>query len=170
MTARTKWAIVRFLLTTITLWGGWLLFTWSVDWGSVLTGLGASLIVSAFTFRIFIEEQEAGRRSHLPRIDLLIVFLAVLIFNMYVASFKVLWNIIRGRFTPGVVHFRTRLRTDVARVALTSAITLTPGTITIALDDDHLIVHWLDARTSHSRRAGELIKGTTENLLKRIWR
>jgi multicomponent Na+:H+ antiporter subunit E len=169
MTVRTKWAIVRFGITTVTLMLGWLLFTWSLDLGSVLAGLGASVLVALLTYPIFIEETEAGRRSHLPRIHFLLIFLAVLIFNMYLASFQVLWQVIRGRYSPGVVHFRTRLRTDIARVALTSAITLTPGTVSILLDDDHLIVHWLNSRTTHSRYAGKLIKGTYEELLKRVW-
>jgi multicomponent Na+:H+ antiporter subunit E len=169
VTSRTKWAIVRFLLTAATLMGGWVLFTWSLDLGSLLAGLGACTVVAVFTYSIFIDEQEAGRRAHVPRIHMLAVFLAVLVFNMYVASFQVLWQIVRGRIKPGVVHFRTRLRTDIARVALTHSITLTPGTVTILLDDDHLIVHWLDTRTTHSRRAGQLIKGLYEELLKRVW-
>jgi multicomponent Na+:H+ antiporter subunit E len=54
-------------------------------------------------------------------------------------------------------------------VILANSITLTPGTITLNLDDDHLIVHWLDAETIHSKYAGELIKGDFERLLKRIF-
>ena len=88
---------------------------------------------------------------------------------MYAASFKVLYNIIRGNINPRIVHFRTKLKSDLARVILTNSITLTPGTIAIDLEDDHLIVHWLDAKTSHSRYAGDLIKGKMEKLLKRIF-
>ena len=169
MNPRTKWAIVRFLMTTVSLMGGWILFTWSVEPGSLLAGLAASLLVSYITYSIFIDEEEAGRRAHLPRPHVFLVFLAVLVFNMYVASFQVLWHIIRGRIKPGIVHFRTRLRSDIARVALTHSITLTPGTVTVLLDDDHLIVHWLEAKTTHSRYAGNLIKGVYEELLKRVW-
>ena len=125
--------------------------------------------MALLTYSIFIDEKEVARRAHLPRPHMLAVFFLVLVFQMYVASFQVLWHIVRGRMNPGLVHFRTRLRTDIARVALTSAITLTPGTVTLALDDDHLVVHWLDARTTHSRYAGELIKGTYERLLRRVW-
>jgi multicomponent Na+:H+ antiporter subunit E len=169
MKTRAKWAIVRFVLTAATLMVGWLLFTWSLDLGSILAGAGASLIVAALTYATFIDEQEAGRRAHLPRFYMSLVFLAVLIFNMYVASFQVLWQIVRGRINPRIVHFRTRLRTDIARVALTHSITLTPGTVTVLLDDDHLIVHWLQAQTTHSRYAGQLIKGIYEELLRRVW-
>jgi multicomponent Na+:H+ antiporter subunit E len=169
MTHRTRWNITRVLLTTVYLVGGWILFTWSLAPASVLLGLVHSIMIALLTFPIFVEEHEAARRSHLPRIELLGVYLVVLVFNMYVASFRVLWHILRGRINPGVTHFRTRLRTDIARVALTSSITLTPGTITLLLDDDHLIVHWLDARTRHSKYASKLIAGPYERLLGRIW-
>jgi multicomponent Na+:H+ antiporter subunit E len=88
---------------------------------------------------------------------------------MYVASFQVLFNVLRGDINPRVVHFRTRLKSDLARVILANSITLTPGTISLHLDDDHLIVHWLNATTTHSKHAGELIKGPFEKLLKRIF-
>lgn len=169
MDRELRWNIARVILTTVYLFLGWLLFTWSVALESLALGVVFSFIVALITFRLFIEEDEAARRSHLPRLDFLVVYLVVLVFTMYVASFRVLWNILRGRINPGVVHFRTRLRSDIARVALSNSITLTPGTISLLIDDDHLIVHWLDARTTHSRYAADLIAGRFESLLKRIW-
>jgi len=169
MDLRSRWALVRFLITFLTLFAGWLLFTWSLDPGSILAGVLSSLLVSALTYSIFIDESEAELRAHLPRLHYLAVFAAVLVFNMYIASFRVLLQILRGNINPGIVHFRTRLKTDIARVALASSITLTPGTITLDLDDDHLVVHWLDARTTHSRYAGKLIVGAHERLLKKVW-
>lgn len=169
MNLYTRWNITRFIITFLSLMTGWVLFTWSLDGTALLAGVAACLMVSLLTYRVFVDEHEAARRAHFPRPDSLVLFLLVLVFNMYVASFRVLWNIVRGRINPGIVHFRTRLRTDIARVVLTNAITLTPGSITITLDDDHLIVHWLDMQTRHSRRAGELVKGTYEKLLRNVW-
>ncbi len=166
---QARWNVVRIGLTTVYLMVGWVLFTWTVDPRFLLIGLGFSFIVALLTYSLFIEQEEAARRSLIPQVHMLVVYAAVLIFEMYVASFRVLWNILRGRINPGVVHFRTRLSSDIARVALTNSITLTPGTITLDLDDDHLIVHWLDARTTHSKYAGELVKGRYERILKRIW-
>ena len=169
MNTRQRWILVRVTLTAVYLWGGWILFTWSVEWKTLLAGLVSSAVVAMLTWPVFIEDNEVERRSHVPRPHFLVVYLLVLVFQMYVASFKVLWQILRGRINPGVVHFRTRLRSDIARVALTSSITLTPGTVTLFLDDDHLIVHWLDARTRHSRYARKLVAEPYEALLKRIW-
>ncbi len=164
-----KWNVVRIVLTTAYLMIGWLLFTGVLTTTSILVGLGFSFLVSLLTFRFFFEEQDAARRSLLPRVWLLIVFLLLLVFKMYVSSFQVLFNIIRGRTNPRIVHFRTRLSSDIARVLLANSITMTPGTITVLLVEDHLIVHWLEARSSHSRYAGNLIKGDFEKLLKRIF-
>lgn len=45
---------------------------------------------------------------------------------------------------PVIVHVRTDLKTEAARVILANSITLTPGTITVSLTDDVLLVHCLD--------------------------
>jgi multicomponent Na+:H+ antiporter subunit E len=169
MRTTARWDAVRVFLTTAYLWIGWLLFTWSLAPRTLLLGAIHCAVIAVFTYAIFIEHDEAARRSHVPRVHLLIVYLVVLVFQMYVASFRVLAQIIRGKINPGVVHFRTRLRSDIARVVLTNSITLTPGTITLLLDDDHLIVHWLDARTTHSRYAWTLVASAYEKLLGRIW-
>ena len=160
---------MRILLTTLYLLVGWVLFTGTTALPSLTVGLMFCLGVAALTYSVFIDEQEAHRKSLLPHIHWLLLFLLVVVYKMYIASFQVLFNVMRGDINPRVVHFRTRLRSDVARVILANSITLTPGTITLNLDDDHLIVHWLDAKTLHSKYAGELIKGDFEALLKRVF-
>lgn len=169
MTPLLKWKIVRIVFTTLYLMAGWLLFTWNLTINSLVMGLVFSLLVAFLTYDLFIHEQEVDKRALLPRVYLLGVYILVIIFKMYVASFEVLFNSIRGDINPGIVHFRTRLKSDLARVILASSITLTPGTIALHLDDDHLIVHWLNAKTRHSKYAGELIKEQFEKLLKRIF-
>ena len=49
---------------------------------------------------------------------------------------------------PVLVHVRTDLKTETARVILANSITLTPGTITVSLTDDKLLVHCLDKSLS----------------------
>lgn len=169
MNILTVWKLVRILLTTLYLLVGWVLFTGTTALSSLTVGLMFCLGVAALTYSVFIDEQEAHRKSLLPHIHWLLLFLLVVVYKMYIASFQVLFNVMRGDINPRVVHFRTRLRSDVARVILANSITLTPGTITLNLDDDHLIVHWLDAKTLHSKYAGELIKGDFEALLKRVF-
>ncbi len=45
---------------------------------------------------------------------------------------------------PVIVKHKTRLRTRIGRVILANSITLTPGTFTIILKGDELVIHCLD--------------------------
>jgi len=49
---------------------------------------------------------------------------------------------------PVIVHVRTKLKTETARVILANSITLTPGTITVSLTEDRFLVHCLDKSLS----------------------
>lgn len=169
MRSRTKWALVRISITAVYLLAGWVLFTGSVEAHALILGGVFSLLVAILTYDSFIVETEAAWRSHLPRPHWAIVYVFVLLWEIYRSSFTLSWMLITGRYKPRVVHFRTRLRTDIARAAVATAITVTPGTVTLEMDEDHLIVHWIHATTSHSRRAGELVKGRLESFLRRVW-
>ena len=49
---------------------------------------------------------------------------------------------------PIIVKFRTSLKSDFTKMLLANSITLTPGTITIALEDDEYTIHCLDTSLS----------------------
>lgn len=169
METSRKWRILRILITGIYLFAGWLLFTASLAPYSIFLGLLFSTLVAMLTYRFFLEEHEAAWRSLAPRIYFLAGFLVIVLLKIYAASFLVAWRVLSGRINPRIVHFRTRLKYELARAVLANAITLTPGTVTLDLEEDHLVVHWLQARTTHSHYAGKLIKGAFEGWLRRIW-
>ena len=50
----------------------------------------------------------------------------------------------KEQMEPVIVHVHAKLKSETARVILANSITLTPGTITVSLTDDHLLVHCLD--------------------------
>lgn len=164
-----KWKIVRIVMTVLYLMAGWLLFTGTVAAFPLLLGLLFSTIIALATYHLFIEEQEAQRRALIPRIYLLVGYLVLIMVKVYAASFRIAWMVVTGKIAPRIVHFRCRLRSDLARVALANSITLTPGTLTLDLDEDHLVVHWLNAPTTHSGYAARLIARPFERWLKRIW-
>jgi multicomponent Na+:H+ antiporter subunit E len=52
------------------------------------------------------------------------------------ANIDVATRVITGEINPGIVKFNPRLKTDLGRMALANSITLTPGTLTVDVDDD----------------------------------
>lgn len=169
MQARTAWAVTRILLTAVALFSIWLIFTSSLEPFSLVAGFIGSLAISLMTYRVFMAEHEASLHSFLPRPLFLILFFFILVYYLYSSSVKMLVTIIRGNPNPRIVHFRTRLRSDLARMVLANSITFTPGTITLDLNDDHLTVHWFFCNTSHSKLAGETVKGRMEKHLRKVW-
>jgi multicomponent Na+:H+ antiporter subunit E len=169
MNVYTRWKIIRIFMTVLYLMGGWLLFTGTAAPAALLLGLFFSTVVALLSYHLFIEVHEAERRALIPRIYLLIGYLVLIMVKVYAASFRIAFKVMTGNITPRIVHFRSRLRSDLARVALANSITLTPGTLTLDLDEDHLVVHWLEASTTHSGYAARLIARPFERWLKRIW-
>jgi len=70
---------------------------------------------------------------------------------------------------PGIVKIRTSLKSDIARVFLANSITLTPGTMTVELNDDVLYVHWIEVGSNDPVEAGKAIIGPFEYFLSRIF-
>ncbi len=164
------WAIIRFILTTLFLFIIWILFTASTETFTLIFGLFASLLTASLTYHIFLPKHQASLNFILPNPFHLIIFLVAMVVNLYKSSFQVAKAVFTGNTNPRIVHFRTRLRSDIARTILANSITFTPGTLTLDLNDDHIIVHWLLCSTIHNKAAGEKIKSNIEKSLGSTWK
>ena len=62
------------------------------------------------------------------------------------ANVDVAYRLITGRIRPGIVRIKTGLKTDLGLAMLANSITLTPGTLTVEVDDktNDLYVHWIN--------------------------
>jgi multisubunit Na+/H+ antiporter MnhE subunit len=57
---------------------------------------------------------------------------------------------------PGIVKVRTKLKTRMGRLMLANSITLTPGTVTVDLQGDELLVHALTRSSGKAVEDGQL--------------
>lgn len=72
---------------------------------------------------------------------------------------------------PAVVEVHTELHSPLGRLLLANSITLTPGTLTVDVNDDRLRVHWIDARGAEELEAAtRAIAARFERPLKRMVR
>lgn len=63
---------------------------------------------------------------------------------------------------PELVEFATNEQSDSGKVILGNSITLSPGTVTIDIDDDRLLVHCLTAESAAGLRSGEAARRTAK--------
>ena len=110
----------------------------------VLIGLGIALLVLAFccAFMGWSLKKEAAFLRRLPRIilDGGSLFLEIVKAN-FVTARRVF---LRKGEEPAIVTVQTPLEHEWQRVLLANAITLTPGTITVDVRDDLMLVHCID--------------------------
>ena len=83
--------------------------------------------------------------------------LIVEILKANLAVFKLIYTA-EYELEPAVVHFKTDLQTTFARVLLANSITLTPGTITVALTDNEYTVHCLDKELAEGISSSVFVK------------
>jgi multicomponent Na+:H+ antiporter subunit E len=169
MGAERTWKSLRLIITTLFLFVLWLLLTADFAFFSLFFGFLGSLLVGSLTYDIFIPYHQANIRYFLPNPFALAYYVVVLVVMLYRSSFRMLVAVATGKTNPRIVHFRTRLKSDLARMALANSITFTPGTLTLDLNDDHLTVHWMFSTTTHAKRAGQEIGGTIERVIGKVW-
>ena len=70
---------------------------------------------------------------------------------------------------PGIVKARTRLKSPIGRLALTSSIALTPGSLVIDIKDETLFIHWLDVQSTDIDEATEALVLPFEKHLEKVF-
>lgn len=77
----------------------------------------------------------------------LIIWLVVFIAELIKSNIDVMSRVVtpKVRINPAIVEVKTCLKSKLGRLALANSITLTPGTLTIDIEDDTLFIHWIDA-------------------------
>lgn len=122
----------------------WLILNGSLTAEVCLLGLGLIGLLALPVWVLF----GYGWRSELrfwKKLPFFLAFLAVLIGKILLANISVLRIILsrEQRIHPVLVHCRTGLQSGFCRFLLANSITLTPGTITVSMQDDRLTVHCL---------------------------
>jgi len=64
------------------------------------------------------------------------------------ANIDVAYRVITGRINPGIVKISPNLKNDLSLTLLATSITLTPGTLSVEVDEEtnDLYVHWINVK------------------------
>jgi len=124
---------------------------WSME--EIVVGIVLSAFVSAGTTRLFCGDSDM-RMANPRRWLTFIVYLFPFFFAMARANFDVAYRVITGKIKPGIVRIKTGFKKDLSVLLLGNSITLTPGTLTVDIDDEtnDLFVHWINIRPEAKER------------------
>jgi len=99
------------------------------------------------------------------------IYLIVLFKEIIKANFDVAYRIIHPKMPikPGIIVITTELKQDIAKMILANSITLTPGTFTLDIIEDNLLIHWINVTTEDKKEATRIIGKKFEKYLKVVF-
>ena len=126
---------------SITVVAFWLLMSDSFDLGQLLLGMLLGVVIPLFAARLDREFARLGSLRPIPKL------LAVVLWDILVSNLRVAAQVLgpEHKLKPGFIWVPLDIANIHGIAALTSFITLTPGTVSAALSEDrrHLLVHVL---------------------------
>lgn len=123
----------------------WIIFNGNITLEICLFGLVIAAAIFAFTCK-FMDYSIEKEKHNLKKVFLFFRYVGVLVMEIVKANFAVIHMILseEEETEPALVSFTSDMKTPSGKALLANAITLTPGTITVALEDSEYVVHCLD--------------------------
>jgi len=153
-----------FILTII-----WLILTSSFHWQELATGIILIFFLSLFLHKYYLKLGLPALT--LKKIVYFIFYIFVLLVEIIKANFDVAYRVLHPRLPikPGIVIIRTNLKQDIAKTMLANSITLTPGTFTLDIKEDQLLIHWIYVRSEDPEKASMIIGEKFEKYLRVVF-
>lgn len=177
-----KTNISAVLSTTVMCYLFWLLitgqivsiFTGSASMQVLIAGVIVSVITALFSARFFVHEKAFYFFNPVKFFLMLFYCLIIFMWELIKANVSMMGYVFGLKKTkPGIVKVETDLKSEYAESMLANSITLTPGTITMDIAEQdgktYYYIHWIDVASKDMKEAGDSIKGTMENWIRRIW-
>ena len=120
----------------------WIIFNGNFTLEIVLFGVVIALGMFSFICK-FMDYSIQKELRFYKLVPAFLQYIFLLVKEIVQANLTVCRMILSRRETvePVIVHVHTKLKTETARVILANSITLTPGTITVSLTGQELLVH-----------------------------
>lgn len=141
---------MRYFYTFLLMFAFWIVLSGKSDLFHLMLGVISSALVSWMSSDLLFVDHSAKVR--LSAIWRFILYVPWILKEILMSTLHVTWLALhpamKEQVAPRIVTFKTRLRSDLARVTLANSITLTPGTITIRVEDDIFTVHALSDKVA----------------------
>ena len=135
-------AAIAYLIYLVLTIGSDAVFLWST--AELAIGAVLAVVVGVLLRNRFIGKDL--RMMNPVRWFAFLIYLFPFFFAMAKANVDVAYRVITGRINPAIVKIDPNLKTDMSLAILANSITLTPGTLTVDVDEEtnELYVHWIN--------------------------
>lgn len=130
----------------------WVVLSGMFDAFHLSLGVICCLLVAHFSHDLLFFGD--GKYSNIKSLLGMVAYVPWLFFQIVIANLQMAYIVLHPRMfnliDPHVIRFKTKLERPISKVTFAQSITLTPGTITVSIQDDEFSVYALTRSASNS--------------------
>lgn len=149
----------------ILLYGFWLLLTLDFQLTNLIIGIMISFFITVVT--VYVLQDKDHLLIKIPSLYCLLIFFIRLMYEMYKSSFTYIIRIIKKECDPEFVKVKLNTTDPLIITMIANAITLTPGTLTVDVNQNELVVLSIDDPNKKGKDLTEEIKKKYEHVFSR---
>ena len=147
---------MSFVLTALIMFSFWIFLSGKFSFILLLSGIISSLLVSYMSNDLLIGNGDI--KLGFIRTIRFIRFLPWLLWQIVLANIDLALRTLHPKMpiNPMLINFKNNLKTDLGMVILANSITLTPGTVTIDVNENEFLIHVISEKAAQSLISGEM--------------
>ncbi len=147
---------MSFILTASIMFIFWILLSGEFSLILILSGVFSSLLVSYISHDLLTGQGDI--KLGFIRTIRFIRYLPWLLWQILLANIDLVYRTLHPKMpiNPKIITFKNDFKTDLGMVTLANSITLTPGTVTIDVNENEFIVHTIDEKAAESLISGQM--------------
>jgi multicomponent Na+:H+ antiporter subunit E len=139
----------------------WMLISGDFGLLNLALGVASALLVVIISHRMDVDDQESLPYKLLARLPVYLAWLARKVIRSNLDVTRAIWTPGKS-ISPTVVRLRLSQQTALGKVVYANSITLTPGTVTLAIEGDEILVHALTQADARMLETGEMDRKARE--------
>ena len=147
---------MSFVLTVLIMFAFWIFLSGKFSFILLLSGVISSLLVSYMSNDLLIGNGDI--KLGFIRTIRFIRFLPWLLWQIVLANIDLALRTLHPKMpiNPILINIKNNLKSDLGMVILANSITLTPGTVTIDVNENEFLVHVISEKAAQSLISGEM--------------
>lgn len=132
---------MRILYWSVLLFALWLVLTANLQITNIILGAGISFGIALIYSKLFTHKD-----FEMINPFWFVVYLLVLVKNLIISNLQIAKRVLSPdmKLSPAIVAVKTELTSDWKKLLLANSVTLTPGTLTLDIQEDILYIHVIE--------------------------
>jgi multicomponent Na+:H+ antiporter subunit E len=162
----------KLLVAFVCLFAGWVTFTGSLDIQELAVGIIVAALVALLSHELLFKRPMREKFGP-KRLGYALAYVPAYVWAEIKAHADVIYRILHPKMPikPGIVEVPTDLKTDFGITGLADSITMTPGTLSVEVDEKKpsLYVHWINVKAVEPAQTKAAIAGPFERFLTKVF-